>query len=50
MILTDIPDKYELLSYASPPIWKLHPHGEVTSKTYKPAFHGGDTPIQLSLP
>jgi len=20
---------------------KLHPHGDVTSKTYKPAFHGG---------
>jgi len=29
------------VSYASPPIWKLHPHGEVISKTYKPAFHSG---------
>jgi len=28
------------LSYASPLVWKLHPCGEVISKTYKPAFHG----------
>ena len=27
-----------ILSYASPLVWKLHPHGEVTSKTYKPTF------------
>ena len=27
--------------YASLLIQKLHPHGEVTSKSYKPAFHGG---------
>ena len=32
---------YMVLSYASPLIWKLHPHGDVTSKTYKPVFHGG---------
>jgi len=30
--------KGEILSYASPPIWKLHPHGEIISKTYKPTF------------
>ena len=29
-----------IMSYASPPVWKLHPHSEVISKTYKPAFHG----------
>ena len=28
-----------LVSYASPLIQKLHPHSEVTSKTYKPVFH-----------
>ena len=28
------------LSYASPSVWKLHPHSEVTPKTYKPTFHG----------
>ena len=30
-----------LVSYASPLVQKLHPHSEVTSKTYKSAFHGG---------
>ena len=30
-----------LVSYASPLVWKLHLHSEVTSKTYKPAFYGG---------
>ena len=29
----------DLMSYASPPIQKLHSCDEVTSKTYKPAFH-----------
>jgi len=29
----------EMLSYASPLIWKLHHHGSVTSKTYKPVFY-----------
>jgi len=29
------------LLYASPSIWKLHPCGEIISKTYKPAFYSG---------
>jgi len=28
------------LSYASPPIWKLHLHGDIISQLYKPTFHG----------
>jgi len=31
-------DYSAIVSYASPPVWKLHPCSEVTSKTYKPAF------------
>ena len=27
------------MSYASLPIWKLHPHSDIISKLYKPAFH-----------
>ena len=29
----------EVLSYASPPICKLHPHGDIISQLYKPTFH-----------
>ena len=28
-----------VVSYASPPIWKLHSCSEIISKLYKPAFH-----------
>jgi len=28
-----------LLSCASLPIQKLHPHGDITSQLYKPTFH-----------
>ena len=28
-----------ILSYASPPIWKLHPHSDIISKSYKLTFH-----------
>ena len=38
----------ELLSYASPLIQKLHPHGEDTSKTYKPTFHGSHLSYNMS--
>ena len=27
------------LSYAHPPVWKLHPHSDIISKLCKPAFH-----------
>jgi len=37
-----------VLSYASPLVRKLHPHSEVTSKTYKPAFHGGHLSHNMS--
>ena len=30
--------RVDQLSYTSPPVWKLHSHSEVTSKTYKPTF------------
>ena len=30
---------YGHVSYASPPIWKLHPHGDIISQLYKPAFY-----------
>jgi len=33
--------KREIMSYASPLVRKLHLCGRVTSKIYKPAFHGG---------
>ena len=36
------------MSYASPLIWKLHPCGEVTSKIYKPAFHGSHLSRNIS--
>ena len=29
------------MSYASPPIWKLHPCGDIISELYKPTFHSG---------
>jgi len=38
-----------ILSYVSPPIWKLYPCGDIIFKLYKPAFHGRDTPIQFGL-
>ena len=28
------------LSYASPPVWKLHPCSDITSQLYKPIFYG----------
>ena len=30
-----------VVSYAIPPTWKLHPHGDISFKLYKPAFHSG---------
>ena len=40
--------KLVTLLYASPPVWKLHPHGEVISKTYKSAFYGGHLSCNMS--
>ena len=34
--------------YASPLVWKLHPHGEIISKTYKPAFYSGHLSRNMS--
>ena len=34
--------------YASPPIWKLHPHGDIISKLYKPAFYRGYLSCNIS--
>ena len=30
-----------ILSYASPPVQKLHPHSDIISKLCKPTFHSG---------
>ena len=37
-----------IVSYASPPVQKLHPHGDIISKLYKPAFHGGHLSCNIS--
>ena len=34
--------------YVSLPVWKLYLCGEVISKTYKPAFHGGHLSYNMS--
>jgi len=36
-----------LLSYTSPPVWKLYPHDDIISKIYKPAFHSGHLPYNM---
>ena len=36
------------MSYASLPIQKLHPHGDIISELYKPAFHGGHLSYNMS--
>ena len=36
------------VSYASPPIWKLHPCGDIISKLYKPTFHNGHLSCNMS--
>ena len=38
----------ESLSYASPPIWKLHPYSDIISKLYKPIFHGSHLSCNMS--
>ena len=40
--------KFVVMSYASPPIWKLHSCGEFTSKSYKPTFHSGHLSCNMS--
>ena len=37
-----------IISYISPPIWKLHPHGDIISKLYKPTFHSGHLSHNMS--
>ena len=37
-----------LLSYASLPIWKLHPHSNIISKSYKSTFHNGHLSHNMS--
>jgi len=39
---------YDMVSYASPPVWKLHPHSDIISKLYKPAFRGGHLSCNMS--
>ena len=34
--------------YASPPVWKLHPQGDIISKSYKPAFHSSHLSHNMS--
>ena len=35
------------MSYASPPIWKLHSHNNIASELYKPTFYGGTATLWI---